>query len=526
MNRFSWFLIHSVLLFFICIPSVLANAASIDSLVRKGLEHFDTEQHDSSLYYFKTATAFGMSEDSLYYLWSKLYLSKGVVDTALALNLATSESVSQNLRESVLKQRHVIYSILGWKNEASKLLDSIPEFGEKRNNLFPRLTLNLGALYLKESVTPINYLPYWDIGPFVSNLPGGFGDAEVEWQIPLTGKKSILLGAAGLIRQNRFTQPFKANSIGDSLETEMTAFIRGVNFIQNINTGYTFKSKLNYRGTRTNAHNFDLHTLAIVNNWVHYYRFSSEFEHGEDTENVVRISFNSLNSRILNQKLSLNFLSRISVLHTEAIEFTYDPMVNLFYYDDGVYYEDSSFSTPQTVNFPFQLQTLRDDLLLTTYIPESRVELGMSKGVSYSAGRFNAGVNFGYNINVYTGIHQWYRLRYLDTARTNVPTIGGNPKSVIYSRDGSYYLATDLDRASSELTFESKPLSIQKRRIDHTLQSSLSFRYNLSACNSLHLIANLRRSFTNMPQNAPVELKPLTFQLRANWRMELNRLRS
>jgi hypothetical protein len=73
---------------------------------------------DTAMLYLKKAFGQGLSDDSLYFLWSEIYIAKGELDTALALNYAAKPDSAGDLARQILEQRYSIFSSLGWKSEA------------------------------------------------------------------------------------------------------------------------------------------------------------------------------------------------------------------------------------------------------------------------------------------------------------------------------------------------------------------------------------------------------------------------
>ncbi len=497
-------------------------------LVNCAIAFLENGQYDSSLISFQSAYREGMCEDCLYYYWAELYLAQGIIDTALALNLATKESCSSVLRAQVLRQRHIIYSALGWSEDAAKLLDSIA--GHKRiSRLIPMVKIESGLSYLRRTSRPVFYLPYDDIEPAITTedkLPGGYVGTELLWRVPFGGSRMLHLGSEATLEQSHLAQPFALSSAGDSLLVEIKTYLRGVDLVGNTTLAYMLKNRNNYLGHYSTAHNFTISAASLWGAWFHYYALSSEFEQGEDVQNVTTVSLNGLTNFMVNEAVDLKVITRASMVKSDPFEFTYVPPINLFYYENGTFYSDSTFSSSVPITIPVQINSIKESLFFTTYIPEDRIAISLSKGVGFSFGKCKLSFDAGYGINYYTEKHHWYNLRFSSVYKaTNVPLFGENQTTVVQTPSGDYYLAVDFDRPDRSFTLENEPLSIrfhEKRRIDNILQVSFSLMYELGRNSHLDLRANLRKSDTNLPKTAPVDIKPYIFQLRLHWVVQLN----
>lgn len=148
----------------------------------------------------KAAFSAGIGEDSLYYLWSAIFLAKGVYDTALALNYAIKFDSSCSIYNEVLLQRYTIYSTLGWEREAALLLDTLERTPKGRlRRIIPEGVLYLsGGGYTEEDVADRNY-PYATAADSMVTLNNGAGVASLRlgWRIPVGHKRGFGLGGVG-----------------------------------------------------------------------------------------------------------------------------------------------------------------------------------------------------------------------------------------------------------------------------------------------------------------------------------------
>ncbi|MDG5816991.1 hypothetical protein QA601_17980 [Chitinispirillales bacterium ANBcel5] len=528
-------MIYKVSIF--CIVAVLfVNAYSkpsvTDSLCHEGMLRIEQNDYDSAVYFFNRAHSLGMSLDSLYYFWAEVYLAKEVLDTALALNLATNTNDTEELHFQVLKQRYYIYSILGWVNEADLLADSLLlNQSTKRSYFIPSLRLRAGSRFNTNSTRSPPLIMYDDLTVDKDNesymTPNIM--ADLNWNIPIGRKnRSIRAGILAMGELYRIPQSKSFSSLEDSLEYEAQYYIGGRNIFRNMSTRYSFTYRKNHPQIIMRSHAFELSMFTTKNKWIGFYKAEIDWDQGDSLySSRINYSLSSYNSYDLHINVDLTFLTNFYYMHTDPHSFKYSKG-NLFYYDGTNLYSDSTFS--ETIPFPsrrFGLMHSADKLLFGVTIPYSRSGFTLSAGGEFGLGeRLRTTLYLRYGFDYYTRKHQWYNFgfssAYLDTVSTSMPVINGHSASVARTEDGKYYLIKDYDEG---FTVSDEELQIQfkrRRRIDNHLQASFSLNYSISALNSIVLSAFCRYRFTNLPESAPVEISTFSSGINLYWQWNIS----
>ncbi|MBD3314276.1 MAG: hypothetical protein GF344_00685 [Chitinivibrionales bacterium] len=80
----------------------------------------EAKNYDAALTSYVTAYTRGWPKDSLFYYWAKIYVERGVHDSALALNRSALDMQRSELHIPLLRQRYIIYRLSGAKEQARK----------------------------------------------------------------------------------------------------------------------------------------------------------------------------------------------------------------------------------------------------------------------------------------------------------------------------------------------------------------------------------------------------------------------
>lgn len=79
----------------------------------------ETGRYEAALGAYIEAHSRGLPKDSLFYFWARIYIDRGIYDSALAVNRAALDMKRAELRRPLLAQRYVVYSLAGAEERAS-----------------------------------------------------------------------------------------------------------------------------------------------------------------------------------------------------------------------------------------------------------------------------------------------------------------------------------------------------------------------------------------------------------------------
>jgi len=178
----------------------VTDTTSAAAKCEKGRKALERGELDAAKGYFAAASSLGMSDDSLYYFMSSMYLVKGEYDTALAFNFGMTPRDHDVIVRQLL-QRSSIYTGLGWTKEAEEISDSLMRYAEyRRRFMVPEVFGNAGLDFERQRKKDQPSFPY--LGPFTDTTffgPGYGGNLHLHWDVPLGREFAIgadLFGSA------------------------------------------------------------------------------------------------------------------------------------------------------------------------------------------------------------------------------------------------------------------------------------------------------------------------------------------
>ncbi|MBD3393495.1 MAG: hypothetical protein GF418_15270 [Chitinivibrionales bacterium] len=509
-----------------------------------GVRALEDGRLDSAQSLFTIARSKGMPRDSLLYFWGEVYRRRGVLDTALALNLAVSPAPTGSFAFAVLKQRYLIYSALGWQEKASAILDSVKARGRYRRSLLAPRTdfgLTVGYQSLNETVGgayPWNEYVSLDTTD-VEHGVHGRADVRLGWGIPLKDGRSIALetGYAG-------TKPYYVQDhMLDSMKLNMTGYglIRAEGLFDRLSLELRFGARRDYLGDYSSVDNIeatyivpDARRLRVASAG-----YGIELGPGPDLQhqNVWLLGYLD-NSIARGRGWSFSFLA--SGYSADAVDYSFSEAANVFYVDDVdadfvTHYTDSSYATmvDTTGDSVYQyvaeaqytydlvpLSSLYDSPIEST-IPQDFLSAGPSVAYTYTFVKWLKGrAGMGWNMRYYPQQYEWVTLD-----RDEAEKYTSASSRLAYNRaDGRYYLLQERIQPQSVLYFTSTDMSHvderyedtpavftspqyrKVRRIDNEIAFNLSLESGIGAFGTLVLRGNISHTWSTLDNDAPVDV--------------------
>ena len=462
---------------------------------------------DTALSCLKRAFAGGLSDDSLYYLWAEVFLYRGVLDTALALNYSVKTVAEGGMHKLVLKQRHMIFTALGWKKEAEALLDSLG--GRRRSlvsKLLPECNLYLtGGGYRENNVVDKGY-PLPRDGDSTEILTNGNGIASLRfgWRIPVTAVQGVQFGGKLRFAGSRFSLASSAVHLDDSADASFGGYCSYSLFSDLLSLSYTFSRKRDFLDVKSFLHQFYIRCGILTNHWL------GTVEAGYNYENPVREHYYYLMTwwdRMIGKRHDFSWMVFLSGM--QADPFTVPGEVAAIYVNDGEAW-DKTFSRRIFYEVEFVAQSSK----IASSIPQSYWAINPTATYEYSLSkRISFGAGCGYTGNWYRENSVWIDYRYPidEVPRLVGQLIGGKDYSLAYnSNDENYYWVRSTNRLSIghiAVELDSLPVVFSRRRIDHAITLNLFLKSSLGRFGEVRGDMTLRRNFSNLTEYAPVDIE-------------------
>jgi hypothetical protein len=485
------------------------SSASVVQQWNRGLSAARSGNADTALVCLKRAFAGGLSDDSLYYLWAEVFLYRGVLDTALALNYSVVTPSGTALHRQLLKQRHTIFSSLGWKKEADALLDSL---GGKHvsllRKLLPECNLYLsGGAYRENNAVDKNY-PYPRSSDSVANITNGSGIASlrVGWKVPVTATQGVQFGGRLRFAGSRFTLASSATRLDDSADAALGAYCNYTLFSERLSVNYTFSRKRDFLGAKSFWHQAALRYAILSTNWF------GTVEAGYNYENPVREHYYYLMTwwdREITKKHDLSFSLFLSGL--SAGDLRVDDDIPFVYVKEGTIYNDSAYARPLLVTIGLSQEALYDTLRSERVIPISF--WGVNPNLRYEY-RFNrkvtAGIAGNYQVSWYRGTYTWvdYRYQSAEVPRTGIRNPFQSESYIAFNADDQRYYWIESIRSTRDITLDTQPILFhRKRRIDQALTLDLFLKSSFGRLGDAVIDVVGRRNFSNLEKSAPIDIE-------------------
>lgn len=523
MNNVFLILLFPVL---VALPGSAADASrqsSANEWWRLGITAARKGATDSALYCMRKSFGAGISDDSLYYLWAEVFLYKGVLDTALALNYSIPVHDGSALVKKVTEQRYAIYKTLGWEKEAKALLDSLGEKppGWWRRRIPECMVYLSGGAFFESNAADKNY-PYPRTTDSTEELINGSGIASLRagWHVPIGKTQSIRFGGKLRYAGSRFSVANTTAHLNDSADASFGGYLHYSLFSERLLTGYTFSRKKDFLDTRSYVHQFFLRYAFLMKKWL------GSIEAGYNYEAPIKEHFYYLMNywdRIIDKKNSVSFTLFLSGMTAEELVINSSPLQYLYVKDNRIY-TDSTFTIAVTKNSNFingtSVDSVFDWLPVVQSIPQSF--LGVNPHIRYEYRinkRFSTGGAGGYNFTWYRQKYIWVDFRY-DTPQT-VNIIDQNLNDIYGAynyNDDNYYWIRFIPPLTSGIQLDSIPVLLHStRRVDQSLSLNLFFKSDFGKLGDLILDITARRNFSSLMKSAPVDIQRWYGEMMLTW---------
>jgi hypothetical protein len=488
------------------------------SLWQKGLDAAHQSDSILAMSCLKQAFRQGMTDDSLYYLGAEVYLYKGVLDTALALNYAIKLQPASDLRILALRQRYGIYVALGWKAEAKDVMDSL---GTRSifllQRCIPECNLSLsGGGYYENSVVDRHY-PYPRAEDSTSHLKNGNGMASlrVGWSLSTFHLQEAQFGASLRYSGSRFSlQNSSANNM-DSTDAAAGAYARYSFFSDQLSVGYAFSEKSDFLNNKSYVHECSIRAALLFN------LFRGSVSLGYQQQYLLNRQyyyFMFVGDRDIDKNNTLGFMTFFSGFFANEVA----DSLNFIYVKNSTVYFDSTYTTPLrgkldiALHNPFGYICKNLPMSCFSANPQVRFEHRFNPKTSGGAG-------LGYNVTWYSDNYKWYDQRYPEGGE---PQHLGTPNNYLWGQEK--FLAQNWSNrrlywvrsisSVSDVILDSLPVIIyEKQRIDQAISLNLFIQRSIGRWGDLTLDATAQRNFSTLMNNAPVDIQRWYAALMLTW---------
>jgi hypothetical protein len=472
------------------VSAVGAARPSYRSLCDSAQTHMHTGSYDTAMYYYARAHNRGMSKDSLYFLWARVYLHKGVLDTALALNYSILAHTQGAFRREVLSQRRRVFLLLGWDERAAHIGDSLQRFSD-RPRAIPTVDVSAG----------IGYRRYRRIDDAPAEEPdGGGAGARVTrdhlpyhakiaatWRCGRTGPVQWDIGCAGDVAPPAYMHTVSGAFV-DSLHYRLQGFIDAAWGPVPLTMSYAFVNTWDaYRQY------YHMHEGFVSYLWrTRLPLFAAAGFHQE----VVCSSWDA-GSR-------LGWLM-VGTSHAFAPAHTIEANLfgNLFYDEPGEVSTNVALYTTRSFNEVDLMMAFStppaDTSFASYYVPSTMRSFTGTCRYAYRAHpRLVVGAGGDWALQYYPEALRWHDVAYYQWDSLSYLVYNQATRRMYYS----------LSPQHSRQFVEDNPWPAMRsaRRVDHSAGTEVYFTLT---CADVSLTATVhgRRSWSSLPDDAPVEIR-------------------
>ncbi len=494
------------------------------------------ERYEESLISYFLAYEQGLPRDSLFYLWAELFVKKGDLDSALAVNRSALEISTETLRKELLRQRYSIYVILGADEAAMKVSEELGEVPFTRKvQITP--SLNTG-FYLKGEREKIflSDSSFWihPHSPQDRAIDAVFGFYRLSTNVQFANLPARLpdfsVGTIFQLRKNTDISVMSAPSTFDSLCIEGGAYLRLDNLAERL--GVELRSVYNYDSYR-------------MERWIHglVYSFMA-------TNSLFSVGAYNLALKKKDYDYQQGFLSLIldldrsaKVSFSPSLNFSFfitrnEPLPDVSVYSCVVYVNPSEvkpgklplFYTDTKKRNPLDTSGLIDgdffyrlsyvekirngSTAITLHQPLShfRIEPSINAEIPLKKKwNIKPGIRLGFDI--YSDFYRWNEFE-----KNEVTSF-----MAIDPDDLSYYQITGTGVANDTIRLGKKVgSSFSKRRFDTELQGSVSLGHTFRRAGNIIFSLQLNKLWTNLPTACPAEIREWSVAFITDWQYSID----
>lgn len=495
------------------------------------------ERYEESLISYFLAYELGLPRDSLFYLWAELFVKKGDLDSALAVNRSALEICNEAMRKDLLKQRYSIYVILGADEAAMKVSE---ELGEVSSAGKVRITPSLNTgFYLKGEREKVflSDSSYW-IHPGSEQdhiIDAVFGfyrlSTNVQFANLPAGLPDFSVGTIFQLRKNTDISAMSAPSTFDSLSIEGGAFFRLDNLAERL--GVELRSVYNYDSYRMErwTHGLVYSFMGTDNLFsVGAYNLSlkkgKEYDYQQGFLSVI-LDLNSSVKVSFSPSLSFSFfLTRNEPLPDASVysSIVYvDPsevkpgQLPLFYTDaekrdpldtSGLIYGEffSRFSYIEKIRNGSSVIMLHQPLSHFRIEPAINATIPLKKKWTVKPG-----IRLG--VDIYSDLYRWNEFE-----KNEITSF-----MALDPVDNSYYQIIGAGLVHDTIRLGKKVgSSFSKRRFDTELQGSVSLGHTFKRAGNIIFSLQLNKLWTNLPTACPVEIGEWSVAFVTDWQYSID----
>jgi tetratricopeptide (TPR) repeat protein len=495
------------------------------------------ERYEESLISYFMAYELGLPRDSLYYFWAELFVKKGDLDSALAVNRSALEICNGVLRKELLRQRYSIYVILGADEAAMKIskeLGEVPSAGK----VWIKPSLNTG-FYLKGEREKVflSDSSYWlhSGSPQENIIDGLFGFYRLSTNVQVANLPARLpdfsVGTIFQLRKNTDISAMSVPSTFDSLSIEGGAFFRLDNLAERL--GVELRSVYNFDSYRKERwiHGLAYSVMATDNLFsVGAYNLSlkkgKEYDYQQGFLSVI-LDLNSTTKVNFSPSLSFSFfLTRndpfpdisvlSSVVYVDPSEVKPDQLP-LFYTDAEKRnpLDTSGFIDGNLISrYSYIEKIKKGSTSITQYQPLSlfRIEPAINAVILFrEKWTIKPGIRLG--VDIYSDLYRWNEFD-----RNEITSY-----MALDPVDNSYYQITGTDVVNEKIRLGKKVgSSFSKRRLDTELQGSVSLGHTFRRAGNIIFSVQLNKFWTNLPTACPVEIREWSVAFVTDWQYSID----
>ncbi len=504
--------------------------------LKRGLFFLENSKPDSAIVNFVKAYSAGLSRDSLFYFWSEALLQKNAFDSSLAANFMVKESHRGLFKIQILKQRQTIYNSLGWRKEASKLLDtiySLPEY--HRLMMIPELEVNFFAGYGKEALVSDTSQP-WGTGSGSSlrqpesYISGGM-DFKSIWQTKRKGR-TFSTGISGSL--SRITEEISLNG-GPTDSAEITSSVFGSI------TGKSITSTCNLSVNRRFDDSLFI-GASVESGMIGSNKWMPMLWSGASVYTTT--DFNISNARswvffLAQQQYShlfkINFHAFFNLLLSRNTEFLHTKIISVLYADDArlqypVFYTDQAFTTIIDTSY-FRLisgqitkdiQASSTDSIIISKLTLPNSNLSFAPRISFSLTfKVPIQLGFGWKLNYFFKPYKW-------------DIISNDAQYLIYSRSDELYYKIPPDLIGITTTKgtnggiaispavqpgQFKQTHMSMMRIDNTISADLSIQLFDKKFGTGTIRSTVSKVWSTLSGKAPIDIQSWNFSSFIEWKI-------
>ena len=513
--------------------------------LRQGIDALEKGLSDSAVSCFIRSYSEGLPKDSLFYFWAEALMRKGVLDSALAANFIAGGSNDEALRHKARLQRYTIYRLLGWRDNAQRLRDTIQTSRYyRRISPVPDIDITVAAGYGAEYRGCDTALP-WGAGEgssFIHDEQGVFGKADFKssWHL-LKGIRTLSTGISGSASYRQYT-PGELRNAADS--TDITGALFATLSGRRISS--TGALACNRRIDDSLFIRVSLEGGTVLNN-----RYLQMLWGGGALSFSTNAAFNSSRWWLFTASqfnlnnctgLTASLYSGLYLADHASFGFTLDTAKILFANDGRqpypVFYADASYSRMiDTSAFRVLTGALRNEIISSgkdsvvncaLVQPFSNLTVNPRLGFVFKHA-LPVQIGFGWRLNYYREKYQWDQLLM-------------HAHYLIFSRADGIWYAIPEDFLLGDLTIthtDNGSLAIaptavgtlpivhhERRRIDNTVSIDLSVQWYNGRFGSGSIRSSGSKTWSTLMKTAPFEIAEWTLSAGFEWNFSYTPQRS